>query len=280
MSLVKTPTSEIEPPAATAAMDRPRRTRGLVDEIVEGLQASIRDGQLKPGEKLPTEAEIMTRFDVSRTVVREALSKLQASGLVETRHGIGTFVLPPADKTNFKIAAGDFATLADVISVLELRISLEVESAGLAAQRRSPEQLAVDANGNPLRIDKAFSWENPFSAHGLMHMLIPNAHAGDPYRIDTLFLYMANMAWNSSMNSGRVMEMLTDKGDDGEYVIPRIIYSDAYASEMVAYADLILPDTTYLERHDCISLLDRPICDADGVADCAQAHHQRTDHRP
>ena len=53
--------------------------------------------------------------------------------------------------------------------------------------------------------------------------------------------------------------MLTDKGADGEYVIPRIIYSDAYASEMVAYADLILPDTTYLERHDCISLLDRPI---------------------
>jgi sulfite dehydrogenase (quinone) subunit SoeA len=50
-------------------------------------------------------------------------------------------------------------------------------------------------------------------------------------------------------------------------VIPRIIYSDAYSSEMVAYADLILPDTTYLERHDCISLLDRPIAEADGAAD-------------
>jgi anaerobic selenocysteine-containing dehydrogenase len=132
---------------------------------------------------------------------------------------------------------------------------------------RGPDQLAVDAAGNPLRIDKAFSWENPFSAHGLMHMLIPNAHAGDPYRIDTLFLYMANMAWNSSMNTSRVMEMLTDKGPDGEYVIPRIIYSDAYASEMVAYADLILPDTTYLERHDCISLLDRPISEPDAAGD-------------
>ena len=69
---------------------------------------------------------------------------------------------------------------------------------------------------------------------------------------------MANMAWNSSMNTAGVMEMLTDTGRDGEYVIPRIIYSDAYSSEMVAYADLVLPDTTYLERHDCISLLDRP----------------------
>ncbi len=132
---------------------------------------------------------------------------------------------------------------------------------------RGPEQLALKEDGSPARIDKAFTWENPFSAHGLMHMLIPNAHAGDPYRIDTLFLYMANMAWNSSMNTTKVMEMLTDKGPDGEYIIPRIIYSDAYASEMVAYADLILPDTTYLERHDCISLLDRPISEPEAAGD-------------
>ena len=129
----------------TPASERPRRARGLVDGIVEGLLNSMHDGQLKPGEKLPTEAEIMARFDVSRTVVREALSKLQASGLVETRHGIGTFVLPPADKTNFKIAAGDLATLADVISVLELRISLETEAAGLAAQRRTDDNLQAMA---------------------------------------------------------------------------------------------------------------------------------------
>jgi anaerobic selenocysteine-containing dehydrogenase len=131
---------------------------------------------------------------------------------------------------------------------------------------RSPDDLCLLPDGSPARIDKAFSWENPFSAHGLMHMVIPNAHAGDPYRIDTLFLYMANMSWNSSMNSARVMEMLTEK-DGEDYVIPRIIYSDAYASEMVAYADLILPDTTYLERHDCISLLDRPISEPDAAGD-------------
>ncbi len=132
---------------------------------------------------------------------------------------------------------------------------------------QGPDDLCLDADGKPARIDKAFSWENPMSAHGLMHMVISNAHAGDPYKIDTLFLYMANMSWNSSMNTGGVMKMLTDTNEDGDYVIPHIIYSDAYSSEMVAYADLILPDTTYLERHDCISLLDRPICEADGAAD-------------
>ena len=130
-----------------------------------------------------------------------------------------------------------------------------------------PEDLLVDGEGRPLRIDKAYSWEAPLAAHGLMHTVIRNAWAGDPYPIDTLFLYMANMAWNSSMNTTGTIKMLTDRDADGAYKIPFIIYSDAYYSETVPYADLVLPDTTYLERHDCISLLDRPISDADGPGD-------------
>src|SRR3990170_2009113 len=121
----------------------------------------------------------------------------------------------------------------------------------------SPDDLLVDEDGKPLRIDKAYSWDAPLAAHGLMHMVINNAVKGDPYNIDLLFMYMANMSWNSAMNVPDTLKALTAKRDDGEYVIPRIIYSDAYDSEMVHYADLILPDTTYLERWDCISMLDR-----------------------
>ena len=131
----------------------------------------------------------------------------------------------------------------------------------------APEDLLVDRDGGPLRIDKAFSWEAPLGLHGLMHMVIRNAWAGDPYPIDTLFLYMSNMSWNSAMNPADTTRMLTDQAAGGDYKIPRIIYSDAFYSEMVAYADLVLPDTTYLERWDCISLLDRPIGRADGPAD-------------
>ena len=131
-----------------------------------------------------------------------------------------------------------------------------------------PEDLLVDSEGKPGRIDKAFSWEFPLSSHGLMHMVISNAWKGDPYPIDTLFMFMANMSWNSSMNTSGTMKMLTDTDPKtGEYKIPRIIYSDAFYSEMVAYSDLVLPDTTYLERWDCISLLDRPICEADAAQD-------------
>ena len=130
-----------------------------------------------------------------------------------------------------------------------------------------PQDLLIDAQGRPERIDKAYSWEAPLAAHGLLHTVIANAARGDPYRIDTLFLYMANVAWNSAMNTTGTIAMLTDQDEGGAYKIPFIIYSDAYFSETVAYADLVLPDTTYLERHDCISLLDRPISQADGPGD-------------
>jgi len=142
MFSVKTLGDAVLPAAEAAAHARPRRQRGLVPEIVSALGADIREGRLQPGDKLSTEAELMARFDVSRTVVREAISRLQASGQVETRHGIGTFVMAPKrEEANFRIAPEDFATVADVVSLLELRISLESEAASLAAQRRDETHL-------------------------------------------------------------------------------------------------------------------------------------------
>ncbi len=130
-----------------------------------------------------------------------------------------------------------------------------------------PEDLFVDDAGEPVRIDKAFSWEHPLAVHGLMHNVITNAWRGDPYPIDTLLLFMANMAWNSSMNTVEVRKMLTDKDEQGEYKIPFLVVCDTFASETVAFADLVLPDTSYLERHDVLSMLDRPISEFDGPVD-------------
>lgn len=118
-----------------------RRPRTLALELVERFGDRIRAGQLQAGGRLPTEAAIMEEFAVSRTVVREAISKLQAAGLVETRHGIGSFVIGAGDGPSFKITPEQFHTLQDVIAVLELRIGLETEAAGLAAQRRSDANL-------------------------------------------------------------------------------------------------------------------------------------------
>lgn len=122
-----------------------RRGRTLAEEVVNSLTERIQQGHLKPGDKLPTESEIMATLGVSRTVVREALSRLQASGLVETRHGIGTFVLlrPTEAQSPFQLDRTSMGTAMDVMAMLEFRVSLEAEAASLAATRRTDEQLAA-----------------------------------------------------------------------------------------------------------------------------------------
>jgi len=129
------------PNIPTAPAGSSRRPRNLALGLVEAMTARIRDGQMRQGDKLPTEAAIMGEFGVSRTVVREALSKLQAGGLVETRHGVGTFVVGTGDTANFRIAPEQIATAREIIAVLELRIGLETEAAGLAAVRRTEANL-------------------------------------------------------------------------------------------------------------------------------------------
>jgi DNA-binding FadR family transcriptional regulator len=129
------------PPTAPVSTPLRPRARSLASELVQALTDRIRDHRYPPGEKLPTEAAIMEEFGVSRTVVREALSKLQAAGLVETRHGVGTFAIGLGDASSFRIRPEQLATLQDVIAVLELRIAIESEAAALAAQRRSDEDL-------------------------------------------------------------------------------------------------------------------------------------------
>ncbi len=176
-----------------------RKPRTLALELVESLGDRIRAGRLALGDKLPTEAAIMTEFNVSRTVVREAISKLQASGLVETRHGIGTFVLGLGQAPGFKITPEQFSTLRDVIAVLELRIGVETEAAALAAQRRSDDNLkamrealdavaaAVDAGRDAVTADFQFHLEIARATHNshfaelmgtLGSMIIPRARLG------------------------------------------------------------------------------------------------------
>ena len=127
-------------PTATALRQRPR---SLAQELVEALEARLRSGDPAAGQRLPTEVALMAEFAVSRTVVREALSRLQAAGWVETRHGIGTFALAQASSPVFHVSAQQRETLHEVVATLELRIAIESESAALAAARRTDEQLAT-----------------------------------------------------------------------------------------------------------------------------------------
>lgn len=148
-----------------------RRTRTLSAELADTLGQRIRNQEYPPGTKLPKEMAIMDEFGVSRTVVREAISHLQAAGMAETRHGIGTFALLPEDNGLFRVHPDQISTLRDTIALLELRIGLETEAAALAATRRTEENLAkmqqaliafkasIEAGQNAVQADFQFHTE-------------------------------------------------------------------------------------------------------------------------
>lgn len=139
--LPESPSSAALPTSSLRRNGGRRGGRSLANQLFQEFEGMIRQGRLREGDKLPTESELVQGYEVSRTVVREALSKLQAAGLVETRHGIGTFVLQTRSGGMFFLDPSELAASVDVLAVLELRISLETESAGLAAQRRTEAQL-------------------------------------------------------------------------------------------------------------------------------------------
>jgi len=117
------------------------RRRPLAITLENILDQGIREGRWPKGSKMPTESDLLAEYGVSRTVVREAVSRLQAAGKVITRQGVGTFVVATDEAASFRIKPNQIATLDEVISVLELRIAVESEAAVLAARRRSDEQL-------------------------------------------------------------------------------------------------------------------------------------------
>jgi GntR family transcriptional repressor for pyruvate dehydrogenase complex len=110
----------------------------LTREIAERIADEIASARLAPGTKLPTEQEMVAAMGVSRTVVREAVAALRARGLVVTRQGAGAFVAADADRRPFQLTFDGLPSIAEVLDVMELRASVEVEAAGLAAERGMP----------------------------------------------------------------------------------------------------------------------------------------------
>jgi GntR family transcriptional regulator, transcriptional repressor for pyruvate dehydrogenase complex len=122
-----------------------KQSGSLTQQVVARVTAMIETGSLLPGARLPTEAEIVRREGVSRTVVREAISRLQAAGLVETRHGVGSFVRERARGEKLALKRRSVNTAADILAVLEIRIAIEPEAAALAAARRTNRHLRAMA---------------------------------------------------------------------------------------------------------------------------------------
>ncbi|MEV7607455.1 FadR/GntR family transcriptional regulator [Paenarthrobacter sp. NPDC089322] len=117
-------------------------SRNLTTDLAADLRNRIVDGAIQPGEKLPSENTLISEYGVSRTVVRSALTRLQAEGLVETERGRGSFALtPPADGPTQAPGTRPVSSAEDRLQMLDFRIGVETEAAALAAQNRSERQL-------------------------------------------------------------------------------------------------------------------------------------------
>jgi GntR family transcriptional regulator, transcriptional repressor for pyruvate dehydrogenase complex len=127
---------------ATAIFEKLPFAPTLSDQVAQALFARIESGQLKPGEKLPSEVVLAAEFGVSRSVVRDAISRLKHEALLGSRQGSGVFVSLQPAMNPLKIDASVIESREEVLQVVELRRALESEAAAVAAQRRSSSQLA------------------------------------------------------------------------------------------------------------------------------------------
>jgi GntR family transcriptional repressor for pyruvate dehydrogenase complex len=160
-------------------------THRLSVQVAEQLASAIRKGKLKQGDKLPTEAQLVMQFEVSRTVVREALSRLKSLGLIDSQQGSGIYVsaTSPFQPLNFDVK--HTASREAVIQIVEVRRALEAECASLAAIKRSPEDLRF-IHQSLDQLDQAVArGEDGVEEDVQFHRAIANA-AGNPFLISTL----------------------------------------------------------------------------------------------
>ncbi|MGB9107290.1 MAG: FadR/GntR family transcriptional regulator [Telluria sp.] len=209
----------------------PRKPRNLAQLVVAQLSEHIQQGELKAGDKLPTETEIMVEQGVSRSVVREAISRMQAAGLVETRHGIGTFVLPPPPAAIMGIDPATVMTVRDVIALLELRIGLETEAAGLAAARRTEPQLAEIRAALAALLQGARRGDDTVALDQRFHLAIAQA-SGNQYFHAILQHLGENIIPRARINSARLthadpVSYMEQVGREHEQIVDAIARNDA-----------------------------------------------------
>lgn len=120
-----------------------RKTVSLSDQVTDELRGMVTSGDLEIGELLPSESTLAKQLGVSRTVVREAVSRLKVDGLLSSQQGRGVFVVSTRPVRGFSIRGHDAQSIEHVLRMVELRMGFEVEAAAFAAARRTRQDLTV-----------------------------------------------------------------------------------------------------------------------------------------
>ncbi len=207
----------------------------LADQLYGQLLEKIVAGELKEGDKLPSENEISRAFNVSRPVIREALLRLQADGLVYSKQGVGSFVKarPPEGLIQF----AEPSDVSGLLRCFEARLPFEGTAAGLAAVRATPEDIE-NIERTLIALEEAIEGEGlADKADFDFHMAVAKATGND-------FYVSILGALNSAIKSGMQVALKITKGGTADRIRRvreehRAIY-DAIATGDAAAADLAM----------------------------------------
>lgn len=155
------------------------KAASLADNLVQRFEERIETGDMPPGSRFPTEKTITEDFGVSRTVVREAYSRLAARGLLESRRGSGAYVPDGAQYRAFQVTAEEIGEIDDVLKLLEMRVGFEAEMADLAARRRTEQDLA-ELRRTLAAMEESSDVDASVAADAAFHAAIASA-TGNPY---------------------------------------------------------------------------------------------------
>jgi len=212
----------------------------LAEQVAGALEQKIRAGELEEGEKLPSEARLVNQFEVSRTVIREAISRLKSLGLVEARQGAGVFVkrpgLPPLD-----LAVTGTASRDVVLQIVEVRRALEAEVAELAALRRTEPRLAAIHAARQAIDDAVAAGRDGADEDVRFHRAIAEA-AGNPFLIRTLD-YLAQLLRGATRvtraNEARRHDFAHAVDEEHERIVAAIVAGDGEGARQAAARHMV-----------------------------------------
>ena len=221
------------PAAKLSAFDSLGRPENLPDEIAQQLRARILNESLAPGQRLPTEQELGAQFGVSRNVVREAIARLKLTGLVETRHGVGTFVCADLAMRPFEVSHDDLLELSQLIHVHQLRVEIESGAAALAATHRTNAQLESLKLSLKRLESNSSDWE--VASHSAVDFHLAIAHcANNPYFV-RIMGHLSHVIHNAvrtfrfrTVGTNRVEEI----GDEHEQIVDAIARRDSAGARL------------------------------------------------
>jgi GntR family transcriptional repressor for pyruvate dehydrogenase complex len=208
----------------------------LSDQVAEQLAALIKQGRLQPGDKLPTEARLVEQFEVSRTVVREAVSRLKSLGLVDSRQGSGVFVNPQLPYAPLQFEAQLAASQEAVIQMVEVRRALEAEVAALAAQRRTADDVKAIRQSVQDLDEAVQAGRNGAAEDVKFHRAIAHA-ARNPFLIQTLeYLgqFLQGVTEVTRANEARRVDFANEVQSEHQAIVQAVEAGDADLARQAA----------------------------------------------